>query len=144
MASGVLIDQYGQSIPVNSNSCADVKTGYNAFFSSGQATAVSCSADPVVAGTAISFQYPNGGGITLSVSSMSATNSDPGTSSVTCTGACTVTLQHEFNIPPLTLSTSEGAQIALAVIAVWVVGFAVRMVLRSLDIGFSSNEKDPD
>lgn len=51
---------------------------------------------------------------------------------IDCASACTVTVVHELSLPPLQLSAEEGAQIALAIGAVWVVGWAIRMVLRTL------------
>ncbi|MNL60437.1 hypothetical protein D3C87_1842470 [compost metagenome] len=52
---------------------------------------------------------------------------------IDCASACTVTVVHELSLPPLQLTLEEGAQIALAISAVWVVGWAVRMVLRTLN-----------
>jgi hypothetical protein len=51
---------------------------------------------------------------------------------IDCSAACTVTVVHELSLPPLQLTLEEGAQIALAISAVWVVGWAVRMVLKTL------------
>lgn len=57
-----------------------------------------------------------------------------------CTQACTVTVQHEFSIPLLSISTADAAQIAFAVVAVWAVGFGVRVLIQTLRTGDSSNE----
>ena len=54
---------------------------------------------------------------------------------ITCDAACTVTVVHQLSLPPLQLTAAEGAQIALAIGAVWIVGWAVRMVLRVLSTG---------
>lgn len=51
---------------------------------------------------------------------------------IDCASACTVTVVHELSLPPLQLTLEEGAQIALAISAVWVIGWAVRMVLKTL------------
>lgn len=61
------------------------------------------------------------------------------TATITCAGTCTVTLQHEFNLPALQLTPEQGGQIALAVIAVWVVGWAIRMLVRTLSIDGNSS-----
>jgi len=60
---------------------------------------------------------------------------------IDCASACTVTVVHELSLPPLQLSTEEGAQIALAISAVWVVGWAIRMVLKTLN---SSDGNQPE
>lgn len=49
---------------------------------------------------------------------------------VECATACTVTVVHELSLPPLQLTLEEGAVISLAVIGVWVVGFAFRALIR--------------
>lgn len=51
---------------------------------------------------------------------------------IQCSQACTVTVQHEIVTPILSLSADEGAAIAGAILAVWVVGFAFRLLVRSL------------
>ena len=59
---------------------------------------------------------------------------------IDCVSACTVTVVHELSLPPLQLSASEGALIAGAVLAVWAVGWAFRMLIRALHIdGNSTN-----
>lgn len=55
---------------------------------------------------------------------------DPTT--IECSAACTVTVVHELSLPPLQLTTAEGAQIAGAVLAVWAVGFGIRMLAQTL------------
>lgn len=54
---------------------------------------------------------------------------------IQCDGQCTVTVVHELSLPPLQLTAEEGAQIALAIGAVWIVGWAVRMLIRVLNSG---------
>lgn len=54
---------------------------------------------------------------------------------ITCTEACTVTVVHEIVLPPFQLTKEEGALIALAIGAVWMVGWAVRMLIRVLSTG---------
>lgn len=55
---------------------------------------------------------------------------DPTT--ITCASACTVTLQHEFSLPLLSLTTEEGAAIAGAVLAIWAVGWGFRALIQTL------------
>lgn len=54
---------------------------------------------------------------------------------VTCTSACTVTVVHELSLPPLQLDAAEGAAIASAVLAIWAVGWAIRMLIKALSTG---------
>jgi len=51
---------------------------------------------------------------------------------ITCGTACTVTGVHELSLPPLQLTTEEGALIAGAVLAIWAVGFGFRAVIQTL------------
>lgn len=51
---------------------------------------------------------------------------------INCDSACTVTVVHELSLPPLQLDTAEGAAIAGAVLAVWAVGWAFRVLIQSL------------
>ena len=62
---------------------------------------------------------------------------------IVCDQACTVTVQHEITTPLLDIDTAAGSQIAVAVIAVWAVGFGIRaaiQVLKSSD----GNETERD
>ena len=52
---------------------------------------------------------------------------------IDCAAACTVTVVHELSLPPLQLSLEDGGQIAVAILGVWVVGWAVRMVIRAMN-----------
>lgn len=62
---------------------------------------------------------------------------------IECPSTCTVTVVHEFSLPPLQLDTADGAAIAGAVLAVWAVGYAFRMVIRALNIdGNSTNSTE--
>jgi len=45
---------------------------------------------------------------------------------VSCTSACTVTLDVQVKVPPFSLTEDEGAAIAVAILAVWVVAWAFR------------------
>lgn len=54
---------------------------------------------------------------------------------IQCDAACTVTVVHQISLPPFQLTREEGAQIALAIGAVWIVGWAIRMVARVLQSG---------
>ena len=58
---------------------------------------------------------------------------------IECPGTCTVTVVHELSLPPLQLDTADGAAIAGAVLAVWVVGWAFRMLVRALNIDGTSS-----
>jgi hypothetical protein len=62
---------------------------------------------------------------------------------IICPDACTVTVQLEITNPLLNLDTAEGAQIAIAVIAVWAVGFAVRVAVKALNTS-DGNETERD
>lgn len=53
---------------------------------------------------------------------------------ITCAGTCTLVIQHEFINPLLQLDASQAAQIGWAVIAVWVVGWGFRMIIRAIDV----------
>lgn len=57
---------------------------------------------------------------------------DSGSLKINCPSECTVTLVHEFSLPVLNLSTVEAAQIASAILAVWGVAWAFRMLIRAL------------
>lgn len=57
---------------------------------------------------------------------------------IECANACTVTVVHELSLPPLQLDTADGAAIAGAVLAVWAVGWAFRMLIRALNIDGNS------
>lgn len=57
---------------------------------------------------------------------------------IECPGTCTVTVVHELSLPPLQLDAADGAAIAGAVLAVWVVGWAFRMLIRALHIDGNS------
>lgn len=52
----------------------------------------------------------------------------------TCTGACTVTHVVDVQLPVLNIDTADGALIAGAILAVWVVGWSFRMVIRALNV----------
>lgn len=51
---------------------------------------------------------------------------------IQCTSACTVTVQHEITLPVLNLSPEEGAQIASAILAVWAVAWAFRVLIQAM------------
>lgn len=65
---------------------------------------------------------------------------DPTT--ITCSASCTVTVVHELSLAPLQLDTADAAQIALAVIGVWAVGWAFRMLVRTLGTADKAVESD--
>lgn len=51
---------------------------------------------------------------------------------INCGSACTVTVVHELSLPPLQLDEAAGAQIAGAILAVWAVGYGIRLVIQAL------------
>lgn len=51
---------------------------------------------------------------------------------IECATACTVTVVHELSLPPFQLDAAEGAAIAGAILAVWAVGWAFRMLIQTL------------
>ena len=53
---------------------------------------------------------------------------------IDCGSACTVTVVHELSLPPLQLSAAEGASIAGAILAVWAIGWGIRMLIQTLKI----------
>lgn len=61
---------------------------------------------------------------------------------VTCGAACTVTVVHELSLPPLQLSAEEGAAIASAILAVWCVGWAFRMLLITISDGSKTSTEE--
>lgn len=56
---------------------------------------------------------------------------------VQCASACTVTLQ--LDVPPFNLSLEEGAVIAGAILAVWVVAWGFRVLIRTLNVDGDSS-----
>ena len=63
---------------------------------------------------------------------------------IECATACTVTVVHELSLPPLQLDTADGAAIAGAVLAVWAVGWAFRMLVRALHIDGTSSTSNEE
>lgn len=61
---------------------------------------------------------------------------------IECTGACTVTVVHELALPVLSMSTDDAALISGAILLVWVVGFAFRMLIRTLNVDSGSLSKE--
>ena len=62
---------------------------------------------------------------------------------INCSSACTVTVIHELSLPPLQLDAAEGAAIAGAVLAIWAIGWAFRMLIQTLNIdGKTNSESD--
>ena len=51
---------------------------------------------------------------------------------IDCASACTVTVVHELSLPPLQLDAADGASIASAILAIWAVGWAFRVLIRML------------
>ncbi|MBI3102757.1 MAG: hypothetical protein HYY98_14575 [Burkholderiales bacterium] len=51
---------------------------------------------------------------------------------INCPSACTVTVVHELSLPPLQLSAVEGAEIAVAILAIWAIGWGFRVLVQSV------------
>ena len=51
---------------------------------------------------------------------------------IQCAQACTVTVQHEFAFPVLSLTTEEGAVIGGAVLLIWAAGWGFRVLIQTL------------
>lgn len=51
---------------------------------------------------------------------------------IDCPSTCTVTVVHELSLPPLQLTAAEGAAIASAILAVWAVAWAFRMLIQTV------------
>lgn len=51
---------------------------------------------------------------------------------IECAGACTVTVIHELSLPPLQLDAADGAAIASAILAIWALGWAFRVLIQTL------------
>lgn len=49
---------------------------------------------------------------------------------IDCSNPCTVTVVHELSLPPLQLSSAEGAEVAFAIVGVWAVAFVIRTLVR--------------
>jgi hypothetical protein len=50
---------------------------------------------------------------------------------------------HQIELPPFQLEAAEGAQIASAILAVWAVGYGIRMLIRALNSdGKPTDESD--
>lgn len=61
---------------------------------------------------------------------------------ISCDQACTITVQHELSLPPLQLSAAEGALIASAILAVWAVGWGIRMLIQTLKSSDGNQESE--
>ena len=61
---------------------------------------------------------------------------------ITCSAACTVTLEHEIVVPPFNLTMEEAAEISLAILSVWALAWCIRQVVVFLrQSGASSTEE---
>lgn len=60
---------------------------------------------------------------------------------IECATACTVTVVHQLSIPSLSFTLEEGAQIAIAIVAVWAVGLAFREFHRVIFVDGSSTKE---
>lgn len=54
---------------------------------------------------------------------------------ITCSvSPCEVTLTHVVEVAPFNLDAAGGAAVAVAILAVWAVGFAFRALIRSVNV----------
>jgi hypothetical protein len=131
MAAGA-VTASGYTWTAASNACSVVRAAATSHFQSqygGGYDFYSCSADPVVVGTLLPFYFGGSSYPGLSVSSIAATADTTVTAS---TGSGSVTVTVNLETPVLNLSPGEGALIAGAVLAVWAVGWAFRVLIRLL------------
>ena len=131
MASGA-VTASGYTWTASSNACDAVRAAATSHFQSqygGGYNFSSCSADPVVVGTSLPFYYMGNYYPGLVVSAIAATSDSTVTAS---TGSGSVTVSVNLETPVLNLSPGEGALIAGAVLAVWAVGWAFRVLIRLL------------
>ena len=63
---------------------------------------------------------------------------------IECATACTVTVVHDLSLPPLQLDAEDGSLIAGAVLAVWAIGWAARMLIRALNVDSDSSTKESE
>ena len=62
---------------------------------------------------------------------------------IQCSQQCTVTVVHELSFPPFTtLTLEEGGLIAMAIVAVWAVGFLFREIARAFFPGGAFSKDD--
>lgn len=61
---------------------------------------------------------------------------------IQCAQACTVTLQHEFNIPFLQLTEQQGLEIGGAILVVWAVAWGIRQVILVINTPGVSDESE--
>lgn len=64
---------------------------------------------------------------------------------IDCATACTVTVIHELSLPPLQLTTEEGALIASAILAIWGLAWGIRVLIQTLkftDGNLSNSEEN--
>jgi len=60
---------------------------------------------------------------------------------IECASTCTVTVVHELSLPPFQLDGEDGSLIAGAVLAVWAIGWAARMLIRALNSDSDSTKE---
>ena len=62
---------------------------------------------------------------------------------IQCEQACTVTVQHEITLPVLDLSPGEAAQISSAILLVWAVAWAFRVLIQSIKVSDGNPTNEP-
>lgn len=62
---------------------------------------------------------------------------------IQCEQACTVTVQHEITLPVLDLSPAEAAQISSAILLVWAVAWAFRVLIQSIKVSDGNSTDEP-
>ena len=139
-------DQWPGTHPVTDTSCASFLQAADAYLASINypgVHATTCSSPTMSVGSSVNFS--DAGFITVTaLTGAAATPPPPTDTAISCGAACTVTVKHEFSSPPLQLEPGQGAQVALAVIAVWVVGWSIRMVIRAMSSGDSHSVQSED
>ncbi|MFV0678268.1 hypothetical protein [Variovorax sp. tm] len=61
---------------------------------------------------------------------------------IQCESACTVTLQHEFNVPMLQISEQQGLVIGAAILGVWAVAWVFRQVISVINVPEATQESE--
>lgn len=62
---------------------------------------------------------------------------------IQCEQACTVTVQHEITLPVLDLSPAEAAEISSAILLVWAVAWAFRVLIQSIKTSDGNPTNEP-
>lgn len=63
---------------------------------------------------------------------------------IVCESACTITVQHEFLIPVLSLTAEQGLQISLAILSCWAVAWVFRTLIQTVRISTKTSEENSE